>query len=192
MSAIVDQQARRHRLTVREYHRMGEAGIFAEDDRVELIEGELIDMTPVGSEHAGVVKQLNELLSIALRGKAIVAVQDPLVLGESSEPQPDLCVLRRKGDFYRSAHPEVEDVFLVIEGSDTTARFDREVKVPLYARHGIPETWLLDLRETRLEAYHGPEGGEYRHVDFYRTGKVSPKALSDVSLELGALGFVRD
>lgn len=90
-------------------------------------------MTSVGSEHAGVVKQLNALLSTGVSGKAIVAVQDPLVLGERSEPQPDVCVLQRKGDFYRSAHPRAQDAFLVIEVSDTTARYDREVKLPLCA-----------------------------------------------------------
>jgi len=189
MSAIVDPQTRRHRLTVQEYHRMGELGIFGEDARVELIQGELLDMTPVGSEHAGVVKQLNELLSVALHGKAIVAVQDPVVLGDRSEPQPDLCVLQRKGDFYRHAHPRAEDVFLAIEVSDTTARYDREVKVSLYARHGIPEVWLLDLQEKRLEVYHGPERGEYRHVDYYRSGLVSPKAFPDLSVDLEALGI---
>ncbi len=192
MSAIVDPQARRHRLTVQQYHHMGEAGILRQDARVELIQGELIDITPVASEHAGVVKQLNELLSIVLHGKAIVAVQDPIVLGESSEPQPDLCVLQRREDFYRGAHPTAQDVLLVIEVSDTTIRYDREVKVPLYARHGIPEVWLLDLQEARLEVYHGPEGGEYRHVDYYRTGSVSPIALAHVSLDLTAIGFVRD
>jgi len=190
VSLVAEPHIQRHRLTLQEYHRMREAGVFNEDAGIELIEGQIIDMTPVGSEHAGIVKQLNEVFSAALSGKAIVAVQDPLVLGEESEPQPDLCVLQRKKDFYRSAHPRAADVFVVIEVSDTSARYDRETKVPLYARHSIPEVWLVDLQEMRLEVYSGPQDGEYRHVDFYRSGTVSPKAFPDVSVDLDALGFV--
>jgi len=192
MSAIVDPQSRCHRLTVQEYHRMGEVGIFGEDDRVELIEGELIDMTPIGSAHAGKVNRLQAVLSRTLRDRAIVSVQNPVILGTESEPQPDVMVLKTREDFYESSHPRPQDVLLLIEVADTTDRYDRAVKVPLYARHGIPEVWLLDLQEERLEVYHGPEGGEYRHVDFYRTGLVSLKAFSEFSLDLSAIGFVRD
>ena len=115
-----------------------------------------------------------------------------MILGAESEPQPDKMVLKNREDFYESSHPRPEDVLVVIEVADTTVRYDREVKIPLYARHGMPEAWLLDLQEARLEAHHGPEGGEYRHVDYYRSGAVSPTTLAVVSLDLDAIGFVRD
>lgn len=192
MSALVDPQIRRHRLTVQQYHRMGAAGILREDARVELIQGELIDMTPIGSKHAGKVNRLQAVLSHALRHRAIVSVQNPVILSTESEPQPDVMVLKIREDFYESSHPRPQDVLLLIEVVDTTERYDREVKVPLYARHGIPEVWLLDLQEERLEVYHGPEGGEYLHVDFHRSGQVSPKAFPDLSLDLSAIGMVQD
>ncbi len=191
MSVVADPQIQRHRLTVEEYHRMGEAGILGEDARVELIEGELIDMTPVGSRHAGTVSALNDTFAVALHGRAIVAVQSPVTLVEESEPQPDLAILKFRADYYRDAHPGPGDVHLLIEVADISVRYDRDIKVALYARNGIREVWLVDLAEMRLEVYHGPEGGEYRHVDYYRSGTVSPTAFADVAVELEVLGFAR-
>ena len=184
-----EAQPTRHLITVEAYHKMGEAGIFAPDERVELIEGGVIDIAPIGSEHAGTVNKLSNLLAYALQGRAIVAAQNPVVLGDHSEPQPDLAVLRFREDYYTQAHPGPEDILLLIEIADTTARYDREVKVPLYARHGIPEVWLIDLKEKRLEVYSGPERGEYRHVDYYRSGQVSPKCFTEVVVELHELGM---
>lgn len=189
MSGVADPEIRRHRLTVNDYHRMGEAGILSEDARVELIEGELIEMTPIGSRHAGTVSALTHAFAVALHGRAIVAVQSPVTLGEQSEPQPDLAILKFREDYYRDALPGPGDVHLLIEVADTTTAYDRGIKVALYARHGIPEVWLVDLGKMRLEVYHGPEGGEYRHVDYYRSGTVSPKAFTDLALDLDALGF---
>ena len=189
MNIIADAQIQHHRLTVEAYHRMGEAGILGEDASVELIEGGLIDRTPIGSRHAGTVSALNDAFAVALHGRAIVAVQSPVTLAEHSEPQPDLAILKFRRDYYRAAHPGPGDVHLLIEVADTSATYDRDIKVPLYARHGIPEVWLVDLAKMRLEAYHGPEGGEYRHVDYYRSGTVSPKAFADLKLALEALGF---
>ena len=143
MSAIVDPQARRHRLTVQQYHHMGEAGILRQDARVELIQGELIDMTPIGSKHAGKVNRLQALLARALQDRAIITVRNPLILGTESEPQPDVMVLRSREDYYESSHPRPQDVLLLIEVADTSDRYDREVKLPLYARHGIPEVAQL-------------------------------------------------
>lgn len=128
-----------HLFSVDEYHKMGEAGIWGEDDRVELIEGELIDMPPIGSLHAGKVMRLVSFLTTALSNRAIVSPQNPVRLGEHSEPQPDLTVLRFRDDFYESAHPQPGDVHLLVEVADTTVRYDREVQIPLYARYGIPE-----------------------------------------------------
>ncbi|ADE15900.1 protein of unknown function DUF820 [Nitrosococcus halophilus Nc 4] len=179
----------KHLITVEAYRKMGEAGIFSPEARVELIEGEIFDRAPIGSEHASMVKRINEGWVSALRGRAIVSVQDPVVLGDLSEPQPDLALLRRREDFYAGCHPSREDILLIVEISDTSARYDREVKVPLYARHDIPEAWLMDLQQQRLEVYYGPKAGEYQHIDFYREGVVSPQAFPDLKLSFAGLGW---
>ena len=188
MGTPAAQQERwRHRLTVDDFHKMGEAGILAPDARVELIEGEVIDMTPIGSRHAGLVKRLNDVLTRQVQGKAIVALQDPVVLGEESEPQPDLMVLHRREDYYAAEHPGPGDVLLLIEVADSTVAYDRDVKIPLYARHGIGEVWLVDLEEQRIEAYHHPQGGEYRHVDVHRTGRLVAQHIAELSVALDTL-----
>lgn len=147
MSGVADREIRRHRLTVEDYHRMGEVGILSEDARVELIEGELIDMAPIGSQHAGTVSALTDVFTSALHGRAIVAVQSPVTLDDQSEPQSDLAILKFRGDYYRAAHPGSADVLLLIEVADTSAAYDRGIKVELYARYGIPEVWLVDLSQ---------------------------------------------
>jgi Uma2 family endonuclease len=172
----VQTDIQRHLLTVDDYHRMGEAGILGEDDRVELIEGELIDMAPIGSDHAGKVIQLNALLSVLLAGRALLSPQNPIRLGEYSEPQPDMTILRLRDDFYRTAHPQPEDVLLLIEVADTTILYDRNVKIPLYARHGIPEVWLIDLQKKYVEIYRQPSSDGYRQI--LRPAKDERIALS--------------
>ena len=174
---------RHHLLTVEDYHRMGEAGILCEDDRVELIEGELIDMAPIGSSHAGKVIRISTLLGATLAGRALISLQNPLRLNERSEPQPDITVLRLRDDFYEKSHPQPEDVLLLIEVADTTVRYDREIKIPLYARHGIPEVWLIDLRQERVEIYLQPSSDGYRQLlRPTKNERISPSLLSDVSL----------
>jgi Uma2 family endonuclease len=177
----------KHLISVEDYHKMGEAGLFESGARVELIDGEIFDMTPIGTKHASTVTRLTDIFTEGLRGKAIVSVQNPIVLGAQSEPQPDLAVLKKKKDYYASAHPRPGDILLLIEVADTTACRDREIKVPLYARHGIPEVWLIDLEQKRLEVYHGPKAGEYRHVDIYRKEQVSPKDFPDLKVDLNEL-----
>lgn len=174
----------RHRWTVAEYHKLGEVGLLTEDAPVELIEGELIEMPPIGSEHAGQVNQLVTLFIHRLYGKAVVAGQNPVILGTHNEPQPDIAVLRWRDDYYKQTKPTPEDVLLLIEVSDTTARYDREVKVPLYARHSIRETWLLDLQQQRLEIYRQPEQGEYKQVEYRTDGQVTPEQLPEVVIPL--------
>jgi Uma2 family endonuclease len=105
-------------------------------------------------------------------------------LGEYSELQPDIAVLRFQEDYYEQAHPSSTDIYLVIEVADTTVRYDREVKIPLYAEHGIPEAWLLDLEQKRLEIYHDPKEGEYQHVDFYRSSQVALQTFPSVAVDL--------
>jgi len=141
MSAVLQTEVRRHRLTVDDFHRMGEAGILRADERVELIDGEVIDMAPIGSNHAGTVGFLAKRLERAVGDSAVVFVQNSLLLTASSEPQPDIMLLKPRTDFYRSAHPHPEDVLLIVEVADTTLAYDRDIKVPLYARHAIPEAW---------------------------------------------------
>lgn len=151
----------RRRFTVDEYHRMGQAGILREDDRVELIDGEIVEMTPIGSPHAACVTRLSHLLIRALGERVIVSVQNPTSIPPHSEPQPDLMVLRPRADFYARAHPEPRDVLLVVEVADTSVSFDRGVKVPLYARAGITEVWLVDLTTDVVEVYRRPATGRY-------------------------------
>src|SRR5512147_87129 len=145
MSARAENTYRRHRLTIADYHRMGEAGVFAHDARVELIEGEVIDMPPIGSRHARAVNYLNMHLVEAVRRSAVVAVQNPVTLDEHTEVQPYVAVLRIRADLYGISHPRPGDVLLVIEVADTSVRYDLDVKWPLYARAGIPEVWVVDL-----------------------------------------------
>ena len=179
---------RRHRLTVEDYYRMGETGILQPDERVELIEGEIIDMAPPGSLHAGTVKQLGHLRRQAVGDKATIQVQDPISLDRYSEPQPDLALLRPHADFYKSAHPRPGDVLLIIEVADTSLQYDRDIKVSLYARHGIPEVWLVDVRERRLTRYRDPAEGAYTRVDQPDvSAPIDIGALAQVRVELGAV-----
>ncbi|MDZ7753966.1 MAG: Uma2 family endonuclease [Gammaproteobacteria bacterium] len=165
MSATAETLERLHRLTVADYHRMGEAGLFAPGARTELIEGAIVDMTPIGSPHAGAVIRLNTAFSRVEGRIGIIAVQSPVVLGDLSEPQPDLALLRPREDFYARAHPRPEDVVLVVEVADTTVAFDRHTKLPLYARSRLPEAWLVDLPAGVLEIHRRPEAGGYTRLD---------------------------
>jgi Uma2 family endonuclease len=139
--------------TVDEYYRMLDAGIFTEDDRVELIEGKIITMSPIGSRHAGSVNKLAARLTSQLGSAAVVAVQNPIHLSDQSEPQPDIAVLRPRDDFYSASHPEAADIFLLIEVGDTSTLFDRNVKIPLYLNAGIAEAWLVDLSNNVVQIH---------------------------------------
>jgi Uma2 family endonuclease len=171
----------RRRFTVEEFRRMGQAGIFKDDDRVELLNGEVTQMTPIGSLHAACVNRLN-LLFAPLGGRALVAVQNPVTLGSHSEPQPDLALLRPRADFYAHAHPTAADLFLVVEVADTTAAADRSVKLPLYARAGIPEVWLVDPDGQAVEVYRRPQAGAYTDAQRLERGRsLSCELVPDVS-----------
>jgi Uma2 family endonuclease len=158
------RQLARHRLTVADFHRLGAAGVLAPQDRVELIQGELVDMAPIGTRHASTVMRLNQRLVAAVGPMACVSVQSPLHVDDLSEPQPDLMLLRPRADFYRDAHPRPADVLLLIEVSDTTARYDREIKLPLYAAAAVPEVWIVDLEAGLLRCHRSPSGGEYTQM----------------------------
>ena len=152
-TAMTDNRLPRHRITVDEYHRMAEVGLLAPDARVELIEGEIIDMAPIGISHNCAVSKLNRLLVMAAGDRAIVLSQGSFRLSNITEPQPDFILLKPREDFYASKFAGGEDTLLVVEVSDTTLRYDRNVKVPLYARHGIPEVWIVDLQNGRLHFF---------------------------------------
>jgi Uma2 family endonuclease len=188
MSVPTTEWLRRHRLTVDDYYRMAEAGVLAPDARVELIEGEIIDMAPIGSRHGGTVSFLLRQLTAAARQLALVTAQSPLRLDRSSEPQPDLMLLRPRADFYRKSHPTASDVLLLIEVSDGTLRYDGQVKVPLYARHGVPEVWLVDLTGNELHCLRSPQDGTYAHTTSFRApGKVPLSMLDAVAVDLDGL-----
>ena len=178
----------RHRLTVDEYHRMAEAGVLAPDARVELIEGEIIDMAPIGTRHGSAVLRLNQLLNVVCQGQAIVSVQAPLRLSNRSEPEPDLMLLRPRADFYAAAHPGPADVLLLIEVSDSTARYDREIKLPLYARHWVAEVWIVDLDAGVLRCFSRPQGDAYADSSETGTpGSLRPLALPAVAIDMGGV-----
>jgi len=164
-------EVNRHSFTVAEYERMGRAGIFSPEERVELVYGEIIQMSPIGERHAASVNVLDEVVRERLGRSVTVSVQNPVQLDDFSEPQPDILILKRRADFYRHAHPRPEDVLLVTEVSDSTLEYDRKVKMPLYASAGIPEAWLVNLAEERIEAYSDPVGGEYQTVRSYARGE---------------------
>ena len=148
----------RHRISVDAFHRMGEVGILGAADRVELIDGEIIDMSPIGVMHAAIVARLASHFSQRLGPTAVVWCQNPLRLDEVSEPQPDITILRPRADFYTTAHPGPADVLLVIEVADTSLAYDLGTKVPLYARHGIPEVWVIDAATRRTRVFRQPVG----------------------------------
>ncbi|MGH8575763.1 MAG: Uma2 family endonuclease [Gammaproteobacteria bacterium] len=188
MSAVLHTEVRRHRLTSDEFHRMGEAGILRADERVELIDGEVIDMAPIGSNHAGTVGFLAKRLERAVGDSALVFVQNPLALAAASEPQPDLMLLKARADFYRSAHPRPDDVLLIVEVADTTLTYDRDIKMPLYARHGIPGVWLVDLANKRLHVFTSPsDPGYLESRSLARPGLLATAALPGSPVDLRGL-----
>jgi len=155
-------QILRWQFTVADFARMAAAGIFAEDDRVELIDGEVRVMSPIGPRHAAIVKRLNALLSRQVATTAIISVQDPIQLTDYTEPQPDIAVIRVREDFYAHAHPLSADVLLVVEVAETSLEYDREEKVPRYAQARIPEVWLIDVERETVTQYTQPDGTRYR------------------------------
>ncbi len=176
----------RYRLTTEDYHRMGEVGIFGDNKRIELIDGELIDMAPIGSDHGATVDGLTELFVLACQRRAIVRVQCSVRLGRFSEPQPDLSMLRLRADRYHSGHPEAGDVLLLVEVSDSSLRFDRTVKLPLYARAGIAEYWIVDLTRRVVDVHRDPVGDGYATLQTYQAGDRVVLALApeiEVTLE---------
>lgn len=166
----------RHRFTVDEFHRMGEVGIFSEDDRVELIHGEIVEMTPIGSRHAKCVRHLDQWLQRFLGDEVIVSAQQPLTLANDGEPIPDVALLRPRADGYGDSHPAGSDALLVIEVADSTVLFDRNSKRRLYADGGVREYWVVDLTRNTIAVFGALVDGKYTEEHEYRRGDswVSP------------------
>ncbi len=152
----------KRRFTVEEYFRMGEAGIFTEDDRVELIDGEIVEMTAIGTRHAECVNRLTKRLVTLAGDDAVVSVQNPVRIGGFSVPQPDLAVLRPRS--YAAAHPNPADVLLIVEVSDTSLDYDTAVKLPLYARSGVTEVWVVDLEGQTIAVCRAPSAESYQEI----------------------------
>lgn len=183
MSALTETWPRPHRLTVDDYYRMAEVGVLLPDDRTELIEGEIVDMPPIGSSHANVVRVLTQRLVRAAGDAAVVSVQLPVRLSRHSEPQPDIALLKAKAAGYREAHPGPADVLLLIEVSDTTLRFDLDDKAHLYARHGIHEYWVVDLVANRVWRHLKPRATQYAERTEISAGAVPlPKSFGEIGV----------
>jgi len=177
----------RHRWTVDEYHRMGEVGLLDPDVRVELLDGEVVEMAPIGVLHAAVSNRLTRLLVVSVGERAIVAVGNPVRLNLHSEPRPDFAVLRPRAD-YETRGPRPKDVLLAVEVSDTTLRRDRRVKLALYARAGIGEFWIVNLETRELEIYRSPAGDTYATVERQGPGDIATiDALSGVTVAISQI-----
>ena len=165
-------QVSKRLFTVDEYERMAEAGILTGDERVELVEGEIVRMAAKGSRHSACVSRITDLFYRYARQSAIVRVQDPVRISSQSELEPDVALLRLKDDFYASEHPQASDIYLLVEVSDTTLSYDRGVKLALYAKAGIREVWIVSLPEETIEVYAHPEGDNYRETRAARRGDM--------------------
>jgi Uma2 family endonuclease len=166
----IPTEVTRWRFTVHDYHRMGEAGILHEDDRVELIEGEIVEMAAIGTRHFSCVNRLNRLLVMSVGDEAVISVQNPVRLNEHTELQPDLAVIRPRD--YRESLPEPDDVLLLIEVSDTTLAYERGLKLQLYAQAEIREVWIVNLPAETIERYTEPSSDGYQRVAQTRRGQA--------------------
>ena len=182
------QAPTRHRLDVDAYYKMAEAGILTHPHRVELIDGEIFDMAAIGSPHAAVTNRLvRSFAGAAAEGRTLVSVQNPLRLDGSSEPQPDLMLLRPRADDYRGCHPSAADVLLLVEVSESSLACDRGTKLALYARFGVPEVWIIDLQGAAVEVYREPAGDAYAVKERRTAGSLAPVGVPGVSIDVGAL-----
>jgi Uma2 family endonuclease len=186
LDMAVEVAAARRLFTRDEYHRMGEVGILTRSDRVELIQGEIIKMSPIGRRHYAFVNNLSRLLTIGLNDRAIVAVQGPIVLAGDTEPEPDLAIIRRRTPSYKDREAHSEDAFLLIEVAESSLAYDRSTKLRLYAAAGIPEYWVVDCVAESIEVHRTPQADGYRDVTRVAGPgvTVAPQAFPDVTLTL--------
>ncbi len=184
MTPQMTAQASRRSFTTEEYHRLYDLGVLTEDDHVELIDGDIIKMFAIGPRHSGCVKKLNAILNRVASSYAVVSVQDPVHLGEYSEPEPDLALLKPREDFYTQSHPTPPEILVAIEVADSSLESDRQLKLPAYARAGIPEVWLVDLVNGRVEIHTQPAESIYQEVRFVLRGqRIISKAIPQLDLK---------
>jgi Uma2 family endonuclease len=184
----IEVELARRLWSVDEYQRMVDAGILTKRDRVELVHGEIVHMTPIGHRHAAAVAAVLAPFIRRLEDRAVVWSQGSLPLPPRSMPEPDVLVLRSRADFYREAAPRAEDVFLVIEVADSSLRYDRLVKMPLYAAAGVPEAWIVDVESRRIETYRQPHNAGYADVNmFARDAAVTPAAFPDLAIPVAQI-----
>jgi Uma2 family endonuclease len=186
MSAVMTENwLSRHRITVDEYYKMAEVGILDEDSRVELIEGEIIDMAPIGLPHLSVVDRLNRLFVLATGESAIVRIQGTIRLSDFTAPQPDLVLLKPRDDFYATRLANAGDILLIIEVSDSSLRYDRHIKVPLYARYGVSEVWIMDLVNGCAHFFRDLVNGTYQQTSSTARPGITPiPGLTGVTVNL--------
>lgn len=169
-------------LTTQQYHLMYEAGVFSDDDRLELINGEIKTMSPIGKKHVACIIRLVKLFEKKLGDRFMVSPQNSIRLNNHAEPQPDIAILKWRDDFYTEALPTSDDILLIIEVADSTTVYDREVKAPLYATNGIPEMWLFDLNKKAIDGYSQPSANGYKQINRYDEGDtLSMLAFPDVT-----------
>lgn len=157
-------------INVNEYYKMAEVGILKPEVRVELINGEIYQMGPIGSKHAAVVNKLASLLNSLFKDQIVIGIQNPISFDNKNEPEPDIALLKYRPDFYVSTLPEPTDVLAIIEVSDYSIKYDKEVKAPLYAAHGIEEYWIINLNNNQIEIFSNPKGDIYRETQIYKPG----------------------
>ena len=178
----------KHRFSVEEYYRMAETGVLQPGARVELLDGEIIDMSPIGPYHGVVTKFLNDFFSTTSKGRWVVSVQDPVRLSDQSEPQPDLVRLKPPLNRYRQRHPQPQDIFLLVEIADSSLQIDQEEKLPAYARSGIGEVWIVNLNEQTIEVYCQPHFTGYASKTVLSEGEMaSPQDFPDAKVDVGEL-----
>src|SRR5271165_5640141 len=190
MAGIPDQPRApaRRRLDVDAYYRMAEAGILAKTDRVELIDGDIIDMVPIGSGHSGHTNWLiTAFARAAVSGDVVLTVQTPLRLDAYNEPQPDVMLLRPRTDHYKARHPSTADVLLLVEVSDSSLAYDRDTKLALYAHFDVPEVWIVDIPGCALEVYRTPKDGAYADRERLMAGRLSPALVPELAIDVAAL-----
>jgi Uma2 family endonuclease len=184
----METELTRKLFTVDEYYRMGEVGIFSEDARLELIEGEIIEMSPVGNRHIGCVNRATARFAARLATQAVVSVQNPILLSRYTEPQPDIVLARPREDYYGGRRISPADIFLVLEVSDTTLRYDRNRKRPLYAKSGVPEVWIENLQSDVIFVYRKPGPSGYAKALTFRRGEsLSLAAFPDITFTVDEL-----
>jgi len=176
MSSVLASLPHR-KFTVEDYHRFIEMGIFKPEERLELWEGEFVEMSPIEKRHAGIIAGLTAFLNHLFFQKFVVWTQNPIVLNDFSEPQPDVAVLKQRNDFYRTTSATANDVLLTIEVADSTVKYDRDIKFPKYAANGIPEAWLIDLESDRIEIHTQPTKNGYKLVKILHRGDIAESTM---------------